>query len=238
MTCATMSDVTPNTTYKLEVQTLLSRYSPEAEMGGSNISHVVVIMAYSFVIVISVAGNGIVMLSVVTCRRMRTVTNCHFIVNLAGADLMMAVFCVPFTFIANWLVDRWPFGAVMCPIVPYLQTVVVLLSAFTLVGLVAKTDLFYLVSLSVGILNQSPSDTVSATSQSDSGGVTKTRLPRDEEWSHLSPWLASASIVFVRLCFHYNLASLPAKFSPRSASCGCSPSSFHFRLPSIPASTP
>ena len=65
---------------------------------------------------------------------MRTVTN-YFIVSLAGADLMMAVLCVPFTFVANWLVDRWPFGAAMCPVVSYLQTVAVFLSAFTLVGL-------------------------------------------------------------------------------------------------------
>ena len=112
----------------------------DTEMVGSNLSHAVLIVAYSSVIVVSVAGNGIVILSVITCRRMRTVTN-YFLVSLAGSDLMMAVLCVPFTFIANWLVDRWPFGTTMCPIVPYLQTVSVFLSAFTLVGLVAKNDL-------------------------------------------------------------------------------------------------
>jgi len=143
MASPTVSHIGLNTTDTPEVQTPLFGYSPEPEIGGSNILHVVVIVAYSSVIVASVAGNGIVMLSVVTCRRMRTVTNYLFIVNLAGADLMMAVFCVPFTFIANWLVDRWPFGAVMCPIVPYLQTVAVFLSAFTLVGLVAKIGLFF-----------------------------------------------------------------------------------------------
>jgi len=49
---------------------------------------------------------------------------------------MMAVLCVPFSFIANWLVDSWPFGLAMCPTVSYLQTVSVFLSAFTLVGLI------------------------------------------------------------------------------------------------------
>jgi len=78
--------------------------------------------------------------TVITCRRMRTETN-YFIVSLASTDLMMAVLCVPFTFIANWLVDRWPFGTALCPVVPYLQTVAVFLSAFTLVGLVAKSGL-------------------------------------------------------------------------------------------------
>ena len=137
MPSATTSQSGLNTTYKPEVVVSVG-YSPEPDTVGSNISHVVLIVAYSTVIVVSVAGNGIVLLSAVTCRRMRTVTNYHFIVNLAGADLMMAVFCVPFTFIANWLVDRWPFGAATCPIVPYLQTIVVFISAFTLVGLVAK----------------------------------------------------------------------------------------------------
>jgi len=160
-----------NTTDKSEVQTLLSDYSREPETSGSNISHIIVIVAYSSVIVISVAGNGIVMLSVITCRRMRTVTNYHFIVNLAGADLMMAVFCVPFTFIANWLVDRWPFGAALCPIVPYLQTVAVCLSAFTLVGLVAESaswprSLFFcLINLHVDVLNGSTRDSVNEISQ-------------------------------------------------------------------------
>jgi len=142
MAFPTTSHAAVNTANNSEVETLVSGYSPEPETVWSNISHVVLIVAYSSVIVVSVAGNGIVMLSVVTCRRMRTVTNYHFIVNLAGADLMMAVFCVPFTFIANWLVDRWPFGAVMCPIVSYLQTVAVFLSTFTLVGLTTKTTLF------------------------------------------------------------------------------------------------
>lgn len=47
-----------------------------------NISHAVLIIAYSSLIIVSVAGNGIVILSVITCRRMRTVTN-YFIVSLA-----------------------------------------------------------------------------------------------------------------------------------------------------------
>ena len=129
-----------NTTDLPEIQTSVSGYTPKPETVGSSISHVVLVIAYLFIIVTSVAGNGIVILSVITCRRMRTVTN-YFLVSLASADLMMAVLCIPFTFIANWLVDRWPFGTAMCPIVPYLQSIAVFLSAFTLVGLVAKTGL-------------------------------------------------------------------------------------------------
>ena len=134
MTCRTAPNVTANASGQPEVLSSVSGCWTADEAARSNVWHAVVIVAYSSVIVVSVAGNGIVVLSVVTCRRMRTVTN-YFIVSLAGADLMMAVLCVPFTFVANWLVDHWPFTAAMCPLVLYLQTVSVFLSAFTLVGL-------------------------------------------------------------------------------------------------------
>ena len=148
MTSPTTFDAAPNTTDKPEVLKSASGRSPEPETVGTNISHAVVIVAYLSVTVVSLCGNGIVILSVVTCRRMRTVTN-YFIISLAGADLMMAVLCIPFTIIANWVVDRWPFGTAMCPIVTYLQTVVVFLSAYILVGLVLTTPrLFsYLVAI-------------------------------------------------------------------------------------------
>jgi len=138
MESSTTPEVAIEVTDKPEVPRSVSGNSTEPGTAGDDISNAVVIVAYSSVIVVSVAGNGIVILSVVTCRRMRTVTN-YFIVSLASADLVMAVLCVPFTFIANWLSDRWPFGSAMCPVVPYLQTVSVFLSAFTLVGLVVKT---------------------------------------------------------------------------------------------------
>lgn len=58
-----------------------------------------------------------------------------FIVNLACADVLMATLCVPFTFVANVLLVRWPFGAALCPLVHYSQAVAVLLGAFTLVAI-------------------------------------------------------------------------------------------------------
>ena len=53
-------------------------------------TQVVFVVLYSMVVILSVGGNGLVIFSIVTCRRMRTVTN-YFIVNLASADLLMAV---------------------------------------------------------------------------------------------------------------------------------------------------
>ena len=94
----------------------------------------VFILLYSTVVIVSVGGNSLVILSIVCIERMRTVTN-FFILNLACADLMMAVFCIPFTFVASVVVQYWPFSRAMCPIVTYAQTVTVFLSAFTLVAI-------------------------------------------------------------------------------------------------------
>ena len=97
-------------------------------------SQALIIFMYSMVTVLAVGGNAIVCYIVLAYQRMRTVTN-YFIVNLACGDILMAVLCIPFTFIANVIKDYWPFGTVMCPIVSYAQVAVVFVSAFTLVAI-------------------------------------------------------------------------------------------------------
>ncbi|XP_074647594.1 RYamide receptor-like [Tubulanus polymorphus] len=89
---------------------------------------------YTAIIIMGVGGNVIVCYIVLAYKRMRTVTN-YFIVNLALSDILMAVICIPFTIIANMLVNYWPFGAIMCPIVTFAQVVAVFLSSFTLVAI-------------------------------------------------------------------------------------------------------
>lgn len=95
---------------------------------------VTIITMYSAIILLAVGGNGTVCYIVFRARRMRTVMN-FFIVSLALSDILMAMFCIPFTFIANLVLNEWPFGDIMCPIVLYLQAVTVYLSSFTLVAI-------------------------------------------------------------------------------------------------------
>src|SRR6218665_746187 len=92
------------------------------------------ILMYTLVVLLSVGGNTLVVVSIVAHQRMKTVTN-YFILNLACADMLTAVLCIPFTLIANLLMRYWPFGPWMCPIVTYAQSVAVFLTAFTLVGI-------------------------------------------------------------------------------------------------------
>ncbi|XP_058063269.1 RYamide receptor-like [Anopheles bellator] len=89
---------------------------------------------YITIFVTAVIGNSIVLFIVQSNPRMRTVTN-FFITNLAVGDLLMTLFCVPFTFISLFILQYWPFGLTMCRLVNYTQAVSVLVSAYTLVAI-------------------------------------------------------------------------------------------------------
>ena len=94
----------------------------------------IIITMYTIVIILGVGGNTIVCYIVFTSRKMRTVMN-FFIVSLAFSDILMAMICIPFTFIANLIINSWPFGDTLCPIVSFLQAVTVFMSSFTLVAI-------------------------------------------------------------------------------------------------------
>ncbi|KAK3542832.1 hypothetical protein QTP70_004645 [Hemibagrus guttatus] len=91
------------------------------------------ILLYSVIFLLSVFGNLLIIVVLVVNKRMRTVTN-SFLLSLAVSDLMMAVFCMPFTFIPNLLED-FIFGAAMCKIVAYLMGISVSISTFSLVAI-------------------------------------------------------------------------------------------------------
>ncbi|KAG9333060.1 hypothetical protein JZ751_013845, partial [Albula glossodonta] len=58
------------------------------------------ILAYLFIFLLCMVGNGLVCLIVLRNRRMRTVTNL-FILNLAISDLLVGIFCIPTTLVDN-----------------------------------------------------------------------------------------------------------------------------------------
>lgn len=100
----------------------------------SHFLQTIFIFLYSIIVVIAIGGNSIVCYLVYAYKRMRTIPN-YFLVNLAISDIIMAIFCIPFTFVANLLLNYWPFGETMCPLVNYLQVMSVFLSAYTLVAM-------------------------------------------------------------------------------------------------------
>ncbi|ODM89179.1 Allatostatin-A receptor [Orchesella cincta] len=62
---------------------------------------------------------------------MRNTTNI-LIVNLALADLLFIIFCVPFT-AADYVMSYWPFREIWCKTVQYLTIVTLYVSVYTLV---------------------------------------------------------------------------------------------------------
>jgi hypothetical protein len=88
---------------------------------------------YNVVFVAALLGNILVCYVVFSSPRMRTVTN-YLIANLAVGDLLMALLCVPFSYISV-LLQYWPFGEVLCHVVAPAQAVCVFVSAYTLVAL-------------------------------------------------------------------------------------------------------
>ncbi|XP_046359645.1 RYamide receptor-like [Haliotis cracherodii] len=94
----------------------------------------IIITMYSLIVILAFGGNLIICYTVMRASRMRTVINL-FIVSLAISDLLMALFCIPLTFVANLILNYWPFGDFLCPAWSYLQVVVVFLSSFTLIAI-------------------------------------------------------------------------------------------------------
>ncbi|CAI9729616.1 cholecystokinin receptor type A-like [Octopus vulgaris] len=88
---------------------------------------------YIIIFILAVVGNSLVILTLVQNKRMRTVTNV-FLLNLSISDLLLAVFCMPFTLIPTIMQD-FIFGKTVCVMIRYLQAVSVAVSCFTLVAI-------------------------------------------------------------------------------------------------------
>ncbi|XP_011343395.1 orexin receptor type 2 isoform X1 [Ooceraea biroi] len=90
----------------------------------------VLIAMHSVVFTVGLFGNALVCMAVYRNHSMRTVTN-YFIVNLAVADLLVLLICLPPSVLWD-VTETWFLGLKLCKAVPYLQTVSVSVSVLTL----------------------------------------------------------------------------------------------------------
>ncbi len=74
--------------------------------------NVLVPLLFGLTLLAGLIGNGLVVYVVFKHGAMKTVTNLYF-VNLAIADVLFLLFCVPFTAI-TYVLPYWPFGQPMC----------------------------------------------------------------------------------------------------------------------------
>uniref|UniRef100_A0A182Y4Z7 G-protein coupled receptors family 1 profile domain-containing protein n=1 Tax=Anopheles stephensi TaxID=30069 RepID=A0A182Y4Z7_ANOST len=117
--------------------------------GDSSFQNQLIIPLYAIIFLLSVVGNLLVILTLAQNKRMRTVTNVYLL-NLVGvderravrdlniqraiSDLLLGVFCMPFT-LAGQVLRRFVFGSVMCKLIPYFQAVSVSVAVWTLVAI-------------------------------------------------------------------------------------------------------
>lgn len=104
------------------------------ELNDNTYFQTTVYIMYISIFIFALFGNGVVCYIVYSSPRMRTVTN-YFIANLAVGDILMSLFCVPFSFFPTLLLQYWPFGSLLCQLVNYSQAISVLISAYTLVAI-------------------------------------------------------------------------------------------------------
>ncbi|XP_055838011.1 orexin/Hypocretin receptor type 1-like isoform X2 [Episyrphus balteatus] len=90
----------------------------------------ILIFVHGLVFITGLVGNALVCIAVYTNYSMRTVTNV-FIVNLAVADFLVILVCLPPSVVWD-VTETWFLGQSMCKIVLYFQTVSVTVSVLTL----------------------------------------------------------------------------------------------------------
>lgn len=83
-------------------------------------AQVIIVLMYILIIIIAVGGNLLFSYVILMRPKMRSITN-MFLLNLAISDIVKAVVCNPFAFMANLILLHWPYGDLMCQIVTYIQ---------------------------------------------------------------------------------------------------------------------
>lgn len=74
--------------------TTISNITKQSQSEIYEITGLVFVVLFCLLIIITIIGNTLVILSVITTRRLRTVTNC-FVMSLAVADWLVGIFVMP-----------------------------------------------------------------------------------------------------------------------------------------------
>ncbi|MEQ2165477.1 hypothetical protein GOODEAATRI_017251, partial [Goodea atripinnis] len=109
----------------------LSALEQEEQCHMSPILTTCLVVWYSATMVLGLVGN-IGLICIITHRREKVNVTSIFICNLSFSDILVCVFCLPFTVIYT-LMDHWVFGSLLCRLVPFVQCVSVTVSVLSLV---------------------------------------------------------------------------------------------------------
>lgn len=86
---------------------------------------------YGVTMVLGLLGN-VGLICIITRRKEKVNVTGIFICNLSFSDILVCVFCLPFTVVYT-LMDHWVFGSLLCRLVPFIQCTSVTVSVLSLV---------------------------------------------------------------------------------------------------------
>ncbi|GFQ65379.1 QRFP-like peptide receptor [Trichonephila clavata] len=92
-----------------------------------------VAVIYGITLVVGLIGNLLIIYTVISFRRMRTISNV-FLASLATADLLVVLICVPVKF-GQLFSYSWTLGEFCCKFVHYVQNVSAICSVLTLTSM-------------------------------------------------------------------------------------------------------
>ncbi len=85
---------------------------------------------YSMTSCLAFFGNVVVIIVEIFGKR-SAINLRKFLINLAVSDIMIGVFCVPFTY-TDFMLGRWIFPLWLCPTAQFVQILSVFVTSFTL----------------------------------------------------------------------------------------------------------
>uniref|UniRef100_A0A915HV66 G-protein coupled receptors family 1 profile domain-containing protein n=1 Tax=Romanomermis culicivorax TaxID=13658 RepID=A0A915HV66_ROMCU len=102
-----------NMDYVLNNTSNYSNFTQKIARGRTNVELFVGTSTFLIIIFMTLAGNFLVILSILTYKPLNKVQN-YFLVSLAAADLCVAALVMPFHVIKFWMGGKWAFGAALC----------------------------------------------------------------------------------------------------------------------------
>ena len=103
----------------------------------NDLAAILVPIVFSLIFVVGVVGNALVITVLLRMRKRQanglTITYCY-ILNLAVADIIFLLFCVPFQ-ATIYSLPSWPFGEFVCNGSEFFQKMAMLASIYTMVAL-------------------------------------------------------------------------------------------------------
>ncbi|XP_043930115.1 prolactin-releasing peptide receptor-like [Protopterus annectens] len=89
---------------------------------------------YALLVIVACVGNFLLIVLIVITKKLHSTTN-FLIGNLAAADLIMCIFCVPLTASYAFELRGWLFGVFMCRFVTQMQAATVFVSVLSLTAI-------------------------------------------------------------------------------------------------------